>query len=133
VKAELKNSAQTRNSIQKRLLSIYGVLCISLAFTVFAWGTGYKLSLYTADHQTAPAKLCTRGSDPPKIAIDHAAGDDAAVRAHLRIAILFSLPQGTEDYSFERLREEAVSDLSPLSRAPILYLRPPPDEGRSLD
>jgi len=118
--------------VRKGLFSIYGVLCISLAFTVFAWGTGYKLSLYSTDHQSSPAKLCTRGSDPAKNALDQAAGGDSVARAPLSIAVLLSLPQGPEDLSFDRLRNEALSDLSPLSRAPILYLRPPPDEGRTL-
>jgi hypothetical protein len=53
-------------------------------------------------------------------------------QAPLGIAVLFSLPQETEDYRFDRQSDEAVSDLSPLSRAPILYLRPPPDERRTL-
>jgi hypothetical protein len=49
------------------------------------------------------------------------------------MAVPFSLPQGTEHHPLNWLSDETVSDLSPLSRAPILYLRPPPDEGRSLD
>jgi hypothetical protein len=49
------------------------------------------------------------------------------------VAILFSLPQRTEDYILDRLSDEAVIELSPLSQAPILYLRPPPDKGRSFD
>ena len=119
--------------MQKGLLSMYGFLCISLAFTVFAWGTGYKLSLYSTDHQSSPAKLSTRGSDPAKNALDHAAGGNAVAQSPVNIAALFSLPQEAEDYPFDRLSDEEVSDLSPLSRAPILYLRPPPDEGPSLD
>ena len=119
--------------MRKGLFSIYGVLCISLAFTVFAWGTGYKLSLYTGDHQCSPAKLCTRGSDTAKTALDHAAGGNAGDHAPLSLAVLVSLPQGTEDCSFDRPSVEAVCDLSPLSRAPILYLRPQPDDGRTFD
>jgi hypothetical protein len=130
---ELENNSQTRSAIPKGLISCYSVLCVSLAFTIFAWGTGYKLSLYTGDHQGSPAKLCTRGSDTAKNALDHAAGGNGVDHAPLSIAVLVSLPQGTEDYSFDRLSVEAVCDLSPLSRAPILYLRPPPDDGRTLD
>jgi hypothetical protein len=133
VNADLENVAQTRDFLQKGMLLIYRVLCMSLAFTVFAWGTGYKLSLYNPGHESFPAKLCTRGNEPAKSALDHAAGGDAVARARLSIAVLFSLPQRTENYRFDRLSNEAVSDLSPLSRAPILYLRPPPDEGRTLD
>ena len=132
-RAELENVSQTRSSIHKGSLSFYGVLCISLAFTVFAWGTAYKLSLYKVEHQSSPAKLCTRGSDPAKNALDHAAGRSAVAHAPLSIAVLFSPLPGTGDYPVDRLHGEAIIDRSPLSRAPILYLRPPPDEGRSLD
>jgi len=125
--------SQTRISEPKGLLSFYGVLCLYLAFMVFAWGTSYKLSLYKAGHESSPAKVCTRGSDAAKNALDHAADDHTLAPAPLSMAVLFSLPQGTEDYSLDRLSDERVSDLSPLGRAPILYLRPPPDEGRSLD
>jgi hypothetical protein len=130
---KLECVCQTRTSIHKGIISFYGVLCIALAFAVFAWGTGYKLSLYTTDHQSSPAKLCTRGSDPAKNALDQTASGNAVAHAPLGMAVLFSLPQGTEDCTSDRLSDEAVSDLSPLSRAPILYLRPPPDEGRTLD
>jgi hypothetical protein len=115
------------------MISFYGVLCISLVLTVFAWGTGYKLSLYNPGHESSPAKLCTRGSDPAKNALEHAVGGNAVAQAPLISAVLFSLPQETEDDPLDRLSDDAVSDLSPLSRAPILYLRPPPDEGRALD
>jgi hypothetical protein len=119
--------------MHKGLLSFYGLLCISLAFTVFAWGTGYKLSLYKAEHQSSPAKLCIRGSDAAKNALDHAANGSAVAHPPVSMAVLFSLLQGTDDYPLNRLRDEALIDLSPLSRAPILCLRPPPDEGRTLD
>jgi hypothetical protein len=124
---------QTRISKPKGLLSIYGLLCVCLALMVFAWGTSYKLSLYKTGHQSSPAKVCTRGSDAAKNALDHAADSHTLSQPPLGRAVLFALPQGTEDYSSDRLSDEAVSDLSPLSRAPILYLRPPPDKGRSLD
>ena len=100
---------------------------------VFAWGTSYRLSLYKAGRESSPAKVCTRGSDAAKSELDQAAGAHTLDQLPFRIAALFALPQGTEDYSLDRLRDEAVSDQSPLSRAPILYLRPPPDERRSLD
>jgi len=100
---------------------------------VFAWGTSYKLSLYKAGHESSPAKVCIRGSDAAKNALDHAAYDDTLADAPLGLAVVFSLPQETENYSLGRLRDKTVSDLSPLGRAPILYLRPPPNERRSLD
>ena len=98
---------------------------------VFAWGTSYKLSLYNPGHEGSPAKVCTRGSDAAKNALEHAADGDTLAPALFSMAVLFSLPQGTENYSLDRLRDEVATDLSPLGRAPILYLRPPPDEGLS--
>jgi len=100
---------------------------------VFAWGTSYKLSLYKAGHQDFPAKVCTRGSDPAKNALDHAAGGSAVAHAPLSIAALFSPLQGIGDDLVDRLRDEAIIDRSPLSRAPILYLRPPPVKRPALD
>jgi hypothetical protein len=129
----LKRMSQTRISGPKGLHSFCGLLCVSLAFMVFAWGTSYKLSLYKAEHQGSPAKLCTRGSDPARNALDHAAGGSAVAHAPLNIAVLFSPLQGTGDDLVDRLRDEAIIDRSPLSRAPALNLRPPPDEGRVLD
>jgi hypothetical protein len=123
--------SQTRVWEPKGLLSFYGVLCLSLAFMVFAWGTSYKLSLYKAGRESSPAKVCTRGSDAAKAALDDAADGHPVAQAPLGMAVLFSFIQGTEDYPIDRLRDEVVSDLSPLCRAPILYLRPPPDERRS--
>jgi hypothetical protein len=125
--------SQTRVSERKRLSSFYGVLCVYLAFMVFAWGTNYKLSLYKAERQGSPAKICTRGSDAAKNALDRASDGHTLSRASLCMAVLLSLPRGVEDYSSDRLSDDAVSVLSPLSRAPILYLRPPPDQGLSLD
>ena len=102
---------------------------------IFVWGTGYKLSLYKVESGTssAPAKVCTRGSDAAKSAADHAADRRMVAQKPLLLLALFSLDQGYETYRANPLREEVVSDLSPLSRAPILYLRPPPGEGLSLD
>jgi hypothetical protein len=100
---------------------------------IFAWGTNYKLSLYRAGHEASPAKVCTRGSDAAKNAVDHAAGGYALAQAPLSLALLFSLPQGTDGQFLARHSDTLVIDRSPLSRAPILYLRPPPEGGLSLD
>ena len=129
----MERMSQTRISEPKGVFSFYGVLCVYLAIMVFAWGTSYKLSLYNPGHESSPAKVSTRGSDAAKSALDQAAGAPTLAQMPLRIAALFSLPQRTEVHSLDRPSDEAVSDLSPLSQAPILYRRPPPDERRSLD
>jgi hypothetical protein len=102
---------------------------------VIVWGTSYKVSLYKVAHATssAPAKVCTRGSDAAKSAVDHAADGLHMAQIPLLVAALFSLDQAAETYPIHRRREETASELSPLHRAPILYLRPPPYEGRFLD
>ena len=119
--------SQTRIARPRGFLSLYGVLCLSLAFMVFAWGTSYKLSLYNPGHEISPAKVCTRGSDAAKSALDLAAGGLPPGQIDFYIASRISPPQGAEVHFFDRLRDEAIIDRSPLSRAPILYLRPPPD------
>jgi hypothetical protein len=119
---------ETRISGPKGLHFFYGVLCVSLAFMVFAWGTNYKLSLYKVGHESSPAKVCTRGSDAAKSAFEHVVDARDVAHAHLSTAALFFLPQEIGDQSLDRLSNEAVIDRSPLSRAPILYLRPPPDQ-----
>jgi hypothetical protein len=131
-RAEVEPISRTRISVPKGFLSLYSVLCVYLAVMVFAWGTNYKLSLYKAERQSSPAKVCTRGSDAAKNALDHAIYRSAVAQAPLR-TVLFSLSQGGGGQPLNLLRDEAVIDLSPLSRAPILYLRPPPDQRRTFD
>jgi len=115
------------------LVSFWGVLCVSLAFMVFAWGTNYKLSLYTAGHNTSPVKLCTRGSDAAESAVDHAAGARAATQRQLRIPALSSLNEIAAVDSSDRRSTDSIGDVSPLRQAPSLYLRPPPGKRRFLD
>jgi hypothetical protein len=100
---------------------------------VFAWGTNYRLSLYNAGHQDLPAKVCTRGSEAAKNAVDHAADGNTVAHAFVSVTVLYTPFQGTRDYPQDRLRDDAIIDRSPLSRAPILYLRPPLDKGPALD
>ena len=127
----MERACQSRSLNPKGLFSSYGILCLSLAFMVFAWGTSYKLSLYSAQRESCPAKVCTRGSDAAKSALEDAADERAIARAPLSMAVLFSLLQEPQGHPIDWLRDEAVGDLSPLNRAPILYLRPPPDERHS--
>jgi hypothetical protein len=102
---------------------------------VFVWGTSYKLSLYKVEHATtsAPAKVCTRGSDAARSAVEQAADGPQVGQTALLVAALYSFDQTAETYPLHARREEAVRDLSPLRRAPILYLRPPPYEGHLLN
>jgi hypothetical protein len=99
---------------------------------VFVWGTSYKLSLYKVERESSPAKVCTRGSDAAKSALDLAADGRTLAQAPFNLAMLFARSPGTEDHAIDWLRDEAVGDLSPLNRAPTLYLRPPPQERPSL-
>lgn len=102
---------------------------------IFAWGTGYKLSLYKSKclASSAPVKVCTRGSDAAKSAVDQVTDGHTVVQIPVHVAALFSLDEPAATYPMSPRRREPVIDLSPLSRAPILYLRPPPHEGRFLD
>jgi hypothetical protein len=114
--------------MSRGFFSSRGFVCLALAFMVFAWGTNYKLSLYKAQRESTPAKVCTRGSDAAKRAIHHAADGPALAQETVCLTGFFALQRRTVDHPIDRLRDEAMTDLSPLGRAPILYLRPPPDE-----
>lgn len=131
----MDSTAQSRKRKFKGLISLYGGLCLALAFMICAWGTSYKLSLYKVEGTLsfAPAKVCTRGSDAAKSAVDHAANAQDLVQIPVLAAALFSLDEASEIYPVKADREQVTLDRSPLSRAPILYLRPPPDERHSLD
>ena len=128
----MARASSIRSEGTKGLLSFSGALCLALAFMVFAWGTNYKLSLYHADHSSSPAKVCTRGSDNAKSVLDHAANGRTVGHATLSTLLLFSVLVMTEMRSTMWRRAEVVMDLSPLSRTPILHLRPPPRMQRSL-
>jgi hypothetical protein len=131
----LQCGAQTRVSVPKGFLSLYGGLCLALALMIFAWGTGYKLSLYkvVGGPCSAPAKVCTRGSDAAKSAATHLADGQDVAQTPVLVASLYSLDERAGSYPVDRQRGEAAMDLSPLRRAPILNLRPPPSQGRPLD
>jgi hypothetical protein len=128
----LESVSQTRDPKPKGLFSLYGILCLTLAFLVCAWGTSYKLSLYSAARESSPAKVCTSGSDTAKSALDRAADGRTLVQARLSIAVFSALLQGVEDCQVDWRRDAVLGDVSPLNRAPILHLRPPLGELRSL-
>jgi hypothetical protein len=126
---------QSRTSKSEGLLSTCSILCVALVFMIFAWGTGYKLSLYNVEGGTssAPAKVCTLGSDAAKSALDHAADGPAVAHTPLYLAVLIALDPGAEEHPVDQRSDDVVRDVSPLRRAPILYLRPPPAAEHSLD
>jgi hypothetical protein len=124
---------QTRLSPQRVRSPLGILLCVFLAFSVFAWGTGYKLSLYKADQHREPAKVCTRGSDAARSSVDHAATGCKVWPSSVLLSLI-SVPSRTETYSFiDSGFFETAEDLSPHRSRPVLHLRPPPVEVRSLD
>lgn len=125
--------SRSRVAKHKGLLPFYLLLCPLLAFMIFAWGTSYKVSLYRASSNSVPAKACMRGSEDALSAIGQAAKSDLAAPADLLMTAY-----GVADYDASvglpgRAGSQAVSDLSPFRRAPILHLRPPPSSVPTLD
>jgi hypothetical protein len=116
----------------KRLPLFRVVLCFSLSFLVFAWGTNYKLSLYKAHREGSPAKVCTRGSDAAKSVLEQAVERCAMEQAPFATPLLVPLFDSTEYNRSDQLRDETSGHLLPLSQSLILHLRPPPDDQRSL-
>lgn len=133
--AELDCLTHSQTPPSKRLLSSNVGLCLALVFMIFAWGTSYKLSLYKVENLTSstPAKVCTRGSDAAKSDFDHAADGRDAAPMLICLASLVTRYRDAEERPLDRSSHIVMSDRSPLRRAPILYLRPPPHEQDSLD
>ncbi len=71
------------------LLSPGSLLTLLLAFSVFAWGTSYKLSLYKNNPpgSVTPAKLCKLTSDNAKSQVDHAVDGHIALLAGFLIGL----------------------------------------------
>ena len=96
-----------------------------LPFTIFAWGTAYKLSLYKTETNSAPAKVCTRGSDAAKSDVSQAVdgrkviGNVIAVPPLGNFSIVFP---GRRDVTLS----EAYQVIIPPQSEPILAARPPP-------
>jgi hypothetical protein len=127
----LKSVYQTRSLRHKGPLPLCSLLCLSLAIMVFAWGTGYKVSLYKVTHNGAPAKVCTRGSDAAKIALDHAADGHASLLAASLPVFVFLFDQDRTSLSLHEHWLGLAANVSPLRSAPTLHLRPPPAELRA--
>jgi hypothetical protein len=105
------------------------VLFLLLAFSVFAWGTSYKLSLYnnSSSGSVTPAKLSTLTSDNAKSGLDHGLDGHRALAA----ALLIDLSPTSRELAFvvigPMIQQDARRNLAPLRVAPVLHLRPPPD------
>lgn len=99
-----------------------------LAFMVFAWGTGYKLSLYksAAQRETAPAKLCTRSSDVARSALFDATEGHGAVAFISLLTPLFAPPRVSLDWRSRSVEDGQAANPSPFHPSAELDLRPPP-------
>jgi hypothetical protein len=125
-----------RETIQdERARSLRCLPFLLLALMVFAWGTGYKLSLYKAPLKdgTAPAKLCTRASDAARSALlDVAEGGHPLTLVSL--SPLFSAARVTSIYLCARGVEDGQAmHPSPFHPPAALDLRPPPMTQLSLE
>src|SRR5277367_6267017 len=90
-----KKSMDSRPTTQDELArSLRCLPFLLLALMVFAWGTGYKLSLYkpVPKDRTAPAKLCTRASDVARSALLDAAEGHRAIAFISLSTLLFAPP-----------------------------------------
>jgi len=124
----LNASRHPRPSRSKWRFPLFGLLCAVLPFTVFAWGTAYKLSLYKTETNGAPAKVYTRGSDAAKSNISQASdgrkviGNGIAPQPLANFSI--ALP-GRHDVVLSKTRQVIL----PLQSWTILAGRPPPARG----
>jgi hypothetical protein len=104
------------------------VLFLLLAFSVFAWGTSYKLSLYKENPpgSVTPAKLCKLMSDNAKSEIDHVLdGHTASTVASFIDISRVSKELVLVDVGMVVLRR-SMGSLAPVCVEPVLHLRPPP-------
>jgi hypothetical protein len=119
---ELKHPRPSRS---KWRFPLCGLLCVVLPFMIFAWGTAYKLSLYKTETNSAPAKVCTRGSDAAKSSVNQAIdsrkviGNGIALPLPVNFSVV--LP-GRRDVALS----EACQVILPLQSCPTLAARPPP-------
>jgi hypothetical protein len=121
----LKHPRPTRS---KWRFPLFGLFCAVLPFTIFAWGTAYKLSLYKTDKGGAPAKVCTRGSDAAESSVSQAIDRHKAIGngiAPSPLANFSILLRGRHDVALSETCQIVLS----LQSGPILAGRPPPKRG----
>jgi len=99
-----------------------------LALLVFAWGTGYKLSLYKAlrEDGSTPAKLCTRISDMAKSALLDSTEDHRVRTLHSFVAPLCAPAIASHDWTRRSMEDGQAVNPSPFHPPAALDLRPPP-------
>jgi hypothetical protein len=99
-----------------------------LALMVFAWGTGYKLSLYKAPPHdgNAPAKLCTRASDAARSALLDASQGPRAISLVAVLTPLFAPAMSSHDLCRRGMEDGQAVNPSPFHPPAALDLRPPP-------
>ncbi len=99
-----------------------------LAFMVFVWGTGYKLSLYKSlrEDGSTPAKLSTRTSDVAQSELQDATADPRPIKI-VSVATPLPIPSAKQRTS----SRDGIEDGQPINPTPFhppsaLDLRPPP-------
>src|SRR5271163_3327478 len=126
-KIECMDQATTKNEWMRSIRCLPFLL---LALMVFAWGTGYKLSLYKPASKTeaAPAKLCTRASDVARSALlDAAEGHRAIALDSPSTPHFFAPPPGVPlAWCSGSVEDGQATNPSPFHPPAALDLRPPP-------
>jgi hypothetical protein len=123
----------TRNE-RRGLWSPGSLLFLLLCFSVFSWGTSYKLSLYKNNPagSATPAKLCKLTSDNAKSELDHVLDGHRVLAA----VFLIDLAPMSGELAFaifgQVILHDARCNLAPLRFAPVLHLRPPPNGSHRL-
>lgn len=103
-------------------------LLLLLAFMVFAWGTGYKLSLYKGlrEDGSTPAKLSTRASDVAQSELQHATAEQGPIEI-ISVAIPITTKGVASCASCRDMKEDGQPiNPSPFHPPSALELRPPP-------
>lgn len=103
-------------------------LVLLLALSIFAWGTSYKLSLFTGSQPggVPPAKLCKLTSDNAKSQVDHAVEGHTVALSSVSADTGSTLRENVFVLHEQVARSGGIESLAPLRSAPVLHLRPPP-------
>jgi hypothetical protein len=114
-----------RSSRFKWRSPLFGLLCAVLPFMIFAWGTAYKLSLYKTETNSAPAKVCTRGSDAAKSSVIQALDGREVFGKNITPPLPVNFPIVSPGRD-EVAQSEMCQVILPLQCCPMLAARPPP-------